>query len=156
MYKLNPERRTWVNWSGQIVWRVGCSGEIFFVCLFFREVFPVRRMYILCYSQSPYCPLFFFISLFQFSSVACRVPLFATPWTAARQASLSITHSWSLLKLMSITSVIPSNHLILYHPLLLPLSIFPSIRGFSSESVLHMQPYKLYVYSLLFVSSTRI
>ena len=62
----------------------------------------------------------------------------ATPWTAARQASLSITNSMSLLKLMSIESVIPSNHLILCHPLLLPPSIFPSIRVFSSESALHI------------------
>ena len=57
-----------------------------------------------------------------------------TPWTATRQASLSITNSWSLLKVMSIESVIPSNHLILCHPLLLLPSIFPSIRVFSNES----------------------
>ena len=74
----------------------------------------------------------------QFSSVQSlsRVRLFATPWIAARQASLSITNSWSLLKLMSIESVMSSNHLILCHPLLLLPSIFPSIRVFSSESVL--------------------
>ena len=65
-----------------------------------------------------------------------HVRLFATPWTAARQASLSITNSQSLLKLMLIESVMPSNHLILCCPLLLPPSIFPSIRVFSSESVL--------------------
>ena len=65
-----------------------------------------------------------------------RVQLFATPWTAAPQASLSITNSQSLLKLMSIASVMPSNHLILCHPLLLLLSIFPSIRVFSNESAL--------------------
>ena len=65
-----------------------------------------------------------------------RVWLFATPWTAARQASLSITNSWSLLKLMSIDSGMPSNHLILCHPLLLLPSIFPSIRVFSNESAL--------------------
>ena len=59
-----------------------------------------------------------------------------TPWTAALQASLSITNSRSLLKLMSIESKMPSNHLILYHPLLLPPSIFPSIRVFSNESAL--------------------
>ena len=64
------------------------------------------------------------------------VQLFATPWTAAHQASLSITNSQSLLKLMSIESVMPSNHLILCHPLLLPPSIFPSIRVFSNESAL--------------------
>ena len=62
-----------------------------------------------------------------------RVQLFATPWTAARQASLSITNSWSLLKLMSIESVMPSNHLIICHPHHLLPSIFPSIRVFSSE-----------------------
>ena len=62
-----------------------------------------------------------------------RVQLFATPWTAACQASLSIINSQSLLKLMSIESVMPSNHLILCHPLLLPPSIFPSIRVFSNE-----------------------
>ena len=63
--------------------------------------------------------------------------LFATPWTAARQASLSITNSRSLLQLMSIELVMPSNHLILSHPLLLPPSIFPNIMVFSNESVLH-------------------
>ena len=65
-----------------------------------------------------------------------RVQLFETPWTAARQASLSITNSQSLLKLTSIESMMPSNHLILSHPLLLLSSIFPSIRIFSNESVL--------------------
>ena len=74
----------------------------------------------------------------QFSSVQLlsHVLLFATPWTTARQAFLSITNSQSLLKLMSIESVMPSNHLILCRPLLLPPSIFPSIRVFSNESVL--------------------
>ena len=67
-----------------------------------------------------------------------RVRLFATPWTAALQASLSITNSWNLLKFMSIESVMPSSHLILCHPLLLP-SIFPSIRVFSNESALHIR-----------------
>ena len=65
-----------------------------------------------------------------------RVRLLATPWTAAHQASLSITNSRNLLKLMSIVLVIPSNHLILCHPLLLLPLIFPSIRVFSNESVL--------------------
>ena len=67
-----------------------------------------------------------------------RVQLFATPWAAARQASLSITNSWSLFKLMSVESVMPSNCLILCRPCLLLPSIFPSIRVFSSESVLHI------------------
>ena len=76
----------------------------------------------------------------QFSSFQSlsRVWLFVTPWTAAHQSSLSITNSQSLLKLMSIKSVMPSNHLILCHPLLLP-SIFPSTRVFSSESALHIR-----------------
>ena len=76
--------------------------------------------------------------LLQYSSVQwlSRVRLFVTPLTAARQASLSITNSWSLPKLMSIESVMPSNHHILYCPLLLLPSIFPSIRVFSNESAL--------------------
>ena len=76
--------------------------------------------------------------MFQSPSVqsASHVQLLASPWTAACQASLSITNSWSLLKLMCIKSVMPSNHLILCHPLLLLSSIFPSIRVFSNESVL--------------------
>ena len=73
--------------------------------------------------------------------------LFATPWTAARQASLSITKSWSLLRLMSIMSVMPSNHLILCHPLFLLPSIFPSIRVFSNESVLHIMWPKCWSFS---------
>ena len=77
----------------------------------------------------------------QFSSVPSLSPvrLFATPWPAALQASLSITNSRSLLKLIFIMSVIPSNHLILCHPVSLLPSIFPSIRVFSSESVLHVR-----------------
>ena len=68
-----------------------------------------------------------------------RVRLFVTSWTAARQASLSIANSQSLLKLMSIESVMPSNRLILCHPPLLPPSIFPNIRVFSNESALRMR-----------------
>ena len=71
-------------------------------------------------------------------SLSC-VQLFATPWTAACQASLSIPNARSLLKLMSIESVMPSNHLILCHPLLLPPSMFPSIRVFSNESFLRIR-----------------
>ena len=67
-----------------------------------------------------------------------HVWLFVTPWTATLQASLSITNSQSLLKLLSIESVMPFNHLTLFHPLLLPPSIFPSIRVFSNESALHI------------------
>ena len=85
-------------------------------------------------SQVGYTPI-------HYSSVLwpSRVRLFATPWTAAHQASLSITSSRSLLKLMSIESVMPSNQLILCRPLLLLPSVFPSIRVFSNESVLHIR-----------------
>ena len=85
----------------------------------------------------------------QFSSVQLLSPvqLFATPWTAAYQASLSITNSWSLLKLISIELVMPSNHLILHHPILLLPSIFPSIRVFSNESVLHIRWPKYWSFS---------
>ena len=75
-------------------------------------------------------------SLAQFSSFQVSHSVIVTPWTAARQASLSITNSGSLLKLMSIELVIPSNHLILCHALLLAPSIFPAIRVFSNKSVL--------------------
>ena len=83
----------------------------------------------------------------QFSSVqslSC-IQLFATPWPAACQASLSIINSQSLLKLMSIALVMPSNHLILCHPLLLLSSIFPSIKVFSNESVLHIRWQKYWI-----------
>ena len=79
-------------------------------------------------------------------SLSC-VRLFAAPWTAARQASLSITNSWSLLKLMYTESVMPSNHLILCRPLLLLLSILPSIRFFSNESVLRIRWSKYWTFS---------
>ena len=101
----------------------GCSsqkvGVNFRVCFFFRSV------------QSLNC-----------------VQLFATPWNAAQQPSLSITNSWSLLILMSIVSVMPSNHLSLCHPLLLPPSIFPSIRVFSNESALCIRWPKYWSFSL--------
>ena len=79
--------------------------------------------------------------MIHFSSVQLltHVQLFVTPWTTAHQDSLSITNSRSLLKLMSIESVMPSNHLVLYYPLLLLPSILPSIRVFSNESVLHIR-----------------
>ena len=83
--------------------------------------------------------LLIFLLLISSVQLLSHVQLFATPWTAACQASLSITNSRSLLKLMSIELVMPSNHLILCHPLLLLPSIFPSIRVFSSESALLMR-----------------
>ena len=82
-----------------------------------------------------------------------RVRLFATPRTAARQASLSITKSWSSLKLMSTESVMPSNHLIFCRPLLLLPSIFPSFRVFSNESALHIRWTKYWRFSFSISSS---
>ena len=99
------------------------------------EIFLTSKSVILlCYSVTNVAMSAFFC----FSSVQSlsHVQLFATPWTAARQASLSITNSWSLLRLMSIESVMPSNYLIFCRPLLLLPSIFPSINVFSNESVL--------------------
>ena len=91
--------------------------------------------------------LFVNITTTQFSSVTQSCPTLYDAWTAARQASLSISNSQSLLKLMSIELVMPSNHLILCHPLLLPSSIFPSIRVFSNESVLRTRWPKYWSFS---------
>ena len=97
-----------------------------------------------------------FQGLAQFSSVQSlsRVRLFATPWTETYQASLSITNSQSLFKLMSTESVMPFNHLILCRPLLLLPSIFPSIRVFSHESVLHIRWPKYWSFSFSISSSS--
>ena len=103
---------------------------------------PIGHSHVYIFSSIlPNCP--------QFSSVQSlsRVRLFVTPWTAAHQASLSITNSRSSLKLMSIESVMPSNHLILCHPLLLLPSIFPSIGVFSNESALRIRWPKYWSYS---------
>ena len=95
----------------------------------------------------------FCIHLSTVQSLNC-VRLFATPWSEAYQASLSITNSRSSLELMSIESVMPSNHLILCHPLLLLSSIFPSIGVFSSESVLHIRWPKYWSFSFSISPST--
>ena len=111
----------------------------FFLCFALTFTFQSSLQLI---SKSLYHLLFKnVVSALLFSSVQLlsHVGLFATLWIAARQASLSITNSRSLLKLMSIDSVMPSNHLILYCPLLLLPSIFPSIRVFPSQSVLHIR-----------------
>ena len=104
---------------------------------------PAPRVFI----SSSHCRGLWFPNFpsYKFSSVQSLsgVQLFVTPWTAACQASLSITNSWSFLKLMSIESVIPSNYLSLCHPLLLLPSIFPSTRVFSNESLLIRTPGKL-------------
>ena len=124
--------------------------SLYFLALITEEAFlsllailwnSAFRWVYLFFSPLPFTSLLFSIifssNLIQFSSVQSlsRVRLFATPWTTAHQASLSITNSWSLPRPMSIELVMPSNHLILCHPLLLLPSIFPSIRVFSTESV---------------------
>ena len=83
----------------------------------------------------------------KFSSVAQLCLILFDPWTETCQASLPITNSWNLLKLMSIESVMTSNHLILCHPLLLPPSIFPNIRVFPNKSVLHIRWPKYWSFS---------
>ena len=115
---------------------------IVFITLRFLFISSYRRIHILNSAVSS----FRVISSVQLLS---RVRLFAIPWTAACQASLSITISQSLLKLMSIKLVMPSNHLILCRPLL-PHSIFPSIRVFSIESVLHIRWPKHWCFSFSF------
>ena len=100
-------------------------------------LFPFRHPQPLMKFESSY--------LIQFS---CSVQLFATPRTTAHQASLSITNSWSLLKLTSIAMVMPSNHLILCRPFLLLPSIFPSITVFSNESALHIRWPKYWSFSV--------
>ena len=87
------------------------------------------------------------LSLFSSVQLLSHVQVFATPWTGAFQASPSITHSWSLLKLMSIESLMPSNHLILCHSVLLLTSVFPRIRVCSNESVLHIRWPKCWSFS---------
>ena len=103
----------------------------------YQNAFQKRGRYFLHYHNTIITPC---VILNAFCSVVAQslshVQLFATPWTAACQGSLSFTISWSLCKLMSIESIMPSNHLILCHPLLLP-EIFPNVRVFFSESTLH-------------------
>ncbi|CAI9157666.1 unnamed protein product [Rangifer tarandus platyrhynchus] len=89
-----------------------------------------------------------FTSLVSSVQLLSCLRFFVTLWTAACQSSLSITNSWNLLKLMSIESVMPSNHLILCCPLLLSPSIFPSIRVFANESVLHIRWPKYWRFSI--------
>ena len=117
--------------------RVHPSCKIYFL-LFFRQTEKVRVSFLnhLLFKQ------------LQSVQLLSHVQLFATPWTAAHQASLSITNSQSLLKLMSIKLMMPSSHLILCHPLLLLPSIFPSIRGSSNESVLHIRIAKVLEFQL--------
>ena len=110
-------------------------------CLHWNKQHPYKRQ-----SASQQCWIISPKLLSSVQSLSCA-QIFAIPRTAAHQASLSITNSWSLLKLMSIESMMPSNHLGLCHPLLLPPSVFPSIRVFSDESVLLMRWPKYWSFS---------
>ena len=122
--------------SSYLKW-VYCRHHIIGFCFFiqYENLYPFQGVFVSC------------ISSVQFLS---HVRLFATPWTAAHQASLSINISHSLIKLMSIESVMPSNHLILYHPLLLLPSILPSIRAFSNESVLRIRWPRNFSFSIMY------
>jgi len=105
-------------------------------------------LYLICYILRPLEEtIISYNSKFSSVQLLCHVRLFETPSTAARQASMIITNSQSLLKLMSIKSVMPSNHLILCHPLLLLSSVFPSISVFSNESVLFIRWPKYWSFS---------
>ena len=108
------------------------------------SVLPFRSIALSLYTNPWLLLLLFTFSSIQ--SLSC-FRLFVTPWTAVHQASLSITKSQSLLKLMSIESVMPSNHLILWHPLLLPPSISPNVRVFSNESLLRIRWPKYWSFS---------
>ena len=119
--------------------RVSCISSGFFTDWAIWEAPPFTKAF-----QNQFIIWF---SSVQFSSVIHHVRLFVTPWTAARQVSLSITNFRSSPKLMSIESAMPSNHLILGHPLLLLPSIFPSIRVFSNESGFHMRWPKYWSFS---------
>ena len=103
---------------------------------FNQIITKASSIYSILYPETDYYPIFNRFSSVQ--SLSC-VQLFATPWTSACQASLSITNSWNLLILMSIKSVMPYNHLIPCHPLFLLPSIFPSIRVFSKASVFRIR-----------------
>ena len=131
------------------MWRTeGCiSGLQFPLCSFHVSN---SIYYLLIFTWFPSSPLkwnIFFKPNFSWVQLLSGVRLFATPWTAVCQASLSIINSWSLLKFMSIESVMPYNHLMLCHPLLLLPSIFPSIKIFSSESALHIRWPKYWSFS---------
>ena len=152
---LYPHRKGWA--SGNLWYKksayMSFSGKwiTYILCIFSHQIFKRSQ-----YPKKVHCPgellgwlvllgIRFCFALTSVQSLSC-VRLFATPWIAARQASLSITNSRSSPKLMSMESVMPSSHLILCRPLLLP-SIFPSIRVFSNESALHIRWPKYWSFS---------
>ena len=123
---------------------------ISFVALLLKE--RISKCYLNCHSLLKYLHYELNLPISSVQSLI-HVRLFATPWTAARQASLSITNSWSLLKLTSIESVMPSSHLILCRPLLLLPPIPPTIRVFSNESTLRIRWPKYWSFSFSIIPS---
>ena len=139
-------------WINLLFFKSGINKELIFIHLYKLIFFTVLLKLIIIIIMIIVHSTFFFSYLVantMLSSVQLlsHVWLFATPWTTARQASLSITNSQSLPKPMSIELVMPSNHLILCHPLLLLPSIFPSIRVFSNESALYIRWPKYWSFS---------
>ena len=130
MYLSVVPTNLWVSFGQELCWLISVGPCYFFLNCKRKQ----RNTYFYAYLHSV-----------EFS----HVWLFVIPWTAAHQASLSNTNSRDLLKLMSIESVMPSNYLILFHPLLFPPSIFPSIRVFSNESVLHIRWPKYWSFSFI-------
>ena len=128
----NTATISWTYWASRLI--INKNSKCFFLELPVSGVVSYAAVIINTYSS-------YYSQNSQFSSVQSlsHVRLFVTPWIAARQASLSITNSQSSPRLKSIESVMPSSHLILYHPLLLLPPIPPSIRVFSNESALHMR-----------------
>ena len=170
-YHLEIPNNDWtiLHWAPQVMWWIlptlysaltccqdlllqgNWLGPLFTVCLF-QSQFQGFYYFIVVFN------FHFYWSVIDFSSVQSlsRVWLFATPWIAARQASLSITNSRSSLRLMSIESVMPSSHLILCRPLLLLPPIPPSIRGFSNELTLPMRWPKYWSFSFSIIPSKEI
>ena len=143
MLQLKIQHATTKTWCSQIyiyVCGCGCVSTHLYLTVF-CSYFNILSMkcQALTKSSSGSVPCIFFNFCFYMIVQLSHVRLFVTPWSAARQASLSITNSWSPLKLMSIKSVMPFNHLILCCPLLLLPSIFPSIKVFSNELVLRIR-----------------
>ena len=130
----------------QVGFRIGggTRDQIANICWIMEKAREFQKNIYLCFID--YAKAFDYVQLSSVQSLN-RVRLFATPWTAAHQASLSITHSQISPKPMSIESVMPSSHLILSHPLLLLLPIPPRTRVFSSESTLHMRWPKYWSFS---------
>ena len=148
MNKVSGQGLWWITGSMSHPESLLSSGQIFSHkhLIYQSQVFPFsKRNGLSVYSQSrkPHKSNFFVVV-----QSLSHVQLFGTPWTRACQASLSFINSQSLLKLMSIESVMPSNHLIFCCPLLLPPSIFPSIRVFSNESALRIRWTKYWCFSI--------